>query len=243
MKSNNVTRWMWLMVMVLIGVGYQPAVQAEEVVVMGDSMMRTVARTLRRELRQHDVDVGIEVSIGSGLARLDVVDWHAQGVAAMARYQPRLVFVMMGANDNQAMRTGAGVLEFGMQAWNMEYGRRAGKLMDILLEGGARQVIWVGLPCMRDENLSQDVAAMGRLIAQQAEAREGVVYFPTIEIFCPDGDGYKSYITQENGMPLDVRSSDGIHLSRKGAEHLSQILVQTFLAQDTSDASPETNGK
>lgn len=191
-------------------------------------MMRTVGRSLRRELGRLGVVVETEVSIGSGLARLDLFEWHEQAEAVMRRHQAETVLIMMGANDNQPMRTAAGVLPFGTPGWDLEYGRRVGKMMDLLLAGGANRVIWLGLPCMREEALSRDVAAMGRLIQQQAEARESVLYFPTVDIFCPDRSGYRSYITLPSGMPLDARAEDGVHLSRQGAEHLASVLIQTF---------------
>ncbi len=38
----------------------------------------------------------------------------------------------------------------------MEYGRRAGKLMDTLVDRGVEKVVWIGLPCMREEDLNAD---------------------------------------------------------------------------------------
>lgn len=206
------------------------AVQGADVMALGDSMMKSVSGSLRRELAKRDVVVKEETSIGSGLARLDLLDWHSHARSAVAEHTPEVVFIMMGANDNQPMRTAVGVLPFGSRPWDIEYGRRIGTLMDIMLEGGAVKVVWIGLPCMRDEKLSKDVMHMQQLAKQQADAREGVVFFPTVSVFC-DRAGFQAYIKLPNGMPVAARSPDGIHFSRQGAEILSMKLADTYFAE------------
>lgn len=213
---------------VLVGMLSTTQVQAVDVVAMGDSMMRTVARVLRREMRREGIEVESAVTIGSGLARLDLFDWHAEAASAMQEHQPNTVIVMMGANDNQPMRTSAGVIPFDAPAWDTEYGRRIGQFMDALLEGGAERVIWLGLPCMRESDLSQSVRRMTNIASQQADARSEVTYFSTRPIFCGGDGSYSGHITLPNGMPLEVRAPDGIHLNRQGAEHLASILIEEF---------------
>ncbi len=207
---------------------------AVDVVAMGDSMMRAVADVMRRDMRQQGIEVKSAVAVGNGLTRLDLFDWHAKAKAVMQEYKAPTVIVMMGVNDNQPMRTSPGVVPFDAPTWEIEYGRRVGQFMDLLLEAGAERVIWLGLPCMRDSGLNQDVTRMTRIASQQAEARSAVTYFPTKPIFCDDNGSYSSYITLANGLSLEVRAEDGIHLNRQGAEHLAHILRQTFF-QNTFD--------
>ncbi len=206
------------------------AAPAADIVALGDSMMKSVGRAIRKQYADAGAEVEVVTSIGSGLARLDLFDWHAQSASLMAAQAPGTVFVMMGANDNQAMRTDGGDLPFGTPGWNVEYGRRVGKLMDLLLEGGGRRVVWIGLPRMRETKLDADIRAIEQIVVRQAEARERVTYFRTEGLLSP-ASGYKAYIILENGMPLDVRSEDGIHLNRNGAEHLAGLLLAAFPVQ------------
>jgi hypothetical protein len=216
----------------LLGLGLIcPSAQAADVTALGDSMMKNVGRAIRKQYADAKAEVAVATSIGSGLARLDLYDWHTQSETLMAAQSPSLVFVMMGANDNQAMRTAGGVLPFGSPGWNEEYGRRVGRLMDLLLAGGKRRVVWIGMPRMREEKLDADVRAMEQIVVQQADARDRVTYFSTLDLLAPPG-AYKAYITQANGMPLDVRSEDGIHLNRNGAEYLASLLLAAFPAKD-----------
>lgn len=206
------------------------AVPAADIVALGDSMMKSVGRAIRKQYA--GAEVKVVTSIGSGLARLDLFDWHAQASSLVAAESPGTVFVMMGTNDNQAMSTDGGDLPFGTPGWNVEYGRRVGKLMDLLLEGGVRRVVWIGLPRMRETKLDADIRAMEQIVVRQAEARERVTYFSTAVLLSPAA-GYKAYIILENGMPLDVRSEDGIHLNRNGDEHLAGLLMAAFPVQDS----------
>lgn len=205
---------------------------AADVAAIGDSMMKPVGKALRKQLGARNVTVEELTSIGSGLARLDLMDWHAKASSLMAEHHPATVFVMMGANDNQAMQVGDGVLPFGSVGWGVEYGRRAGKLMDILVEGGAQRVVWVGLPVMREQKLDADVRVMEKIVLKQAEARVQVAFFPVAGLLSPPGE-YKAYIILDSGMPLDIRAEDGIHLNRNGAEHLAHLLLEKFLPLDS----------
>ncbi len=195
-----------------------------DVFIIGDSMMESIARALKKECAQRKLSVEALPSIGSGLARLDLLDWHRDVQALVTKYKPKIIFVMIGTNDNQSMRTEGGTLPFGSAGWNMEYGRRAGKLMDILADGSVEKVVWIGLPCMREEDLNASVKVISRVVEQQVVARPKVQFVSTYRRFSKKGE-YSATIMQESGMPLDVRAADGIHLNRNGAELLAKLLI------------------
>ncbi len=49
---------------------------AADVLIVGDSMMKAVARALKKECAKRTLSTETLTSIGSGLARLDLLDWH-----------------------------------------------------------------------------------------------------------------------------------------------------------------------
>ncbi len=199
-------------------------VDAADVLIVGDSMMKSVARALKKECAKRTLSTETVTSIGSGLARLDLLDWHREMRSLISTNTPKCVFVMMGTNDNQAMKTEGGTIAFGGAGWDMEYGRRAGKLMDILIDGGVSKVVWIGLPCMREAGFDSDLKAIGRIVDHQAAARSQVRFVSTYRRFSKKGR-YSAYIIQASGMPLDVRTADGIHLNRNGAELLAKLVI------------------
>jgi hypothetical protein len=205
-------------------------VLASDVLVMGDSMMKSVAREFKKDCEKKGLSVESFSSIGSGLARLDLLDWYSNAKELVEEHKPSIVLVMMGANDNQAMQGAGSTVDFGLPGWEFEYGRRCGKLMDIMLDGGVSKVVWFGLPCMREKKLNADVKAISRIIKQQALARPKVSYISTYKMFSKKLK-YSSYIIQKSGMPLDVRASDGIHLNRNGAKYLVDSVAENIFVK------------
>ncbi len=192
---------------------------AGDVLIIGDSLMKSVGREFKKACAANDLSSEVFTSIGSGLARLDLLDWHSKTKELIEQHKPKLVLVMMGANDNQAMQGAGGGVPFGIPGWEIEYGRRCGKLMDIMIDGGVSEVVWFGLPCMREKRLNKDAIVISRIIKQQAAARPKVEYISTYKMFSKK-DKYSAYIIKKSGMPLDVRASDGIHLNSSGAKYL-----------------------
>ncbi len=207
-------------------------VQRTDALIVGDSMMRSLSRSLEKALKRKSLTATVFAPIGTGLARLDLLDWPDRMSELARAHGATRAFVMMGANDNQPLQFGGGTIAFGTESWVSEYGRRVGKAMDALLGGGVTRVVWVGLPCMREERLDTDVRVINDIVAKQAAARAAVTFVPTHAMFSRHGN-YSSYIVRVNGMPLEVRASDGIHLSRAGAELLADHLIDGVLEKDT----------
>jgi len=197
-----------------------------DVLIVGDSIMQAVSRSLERELnRVAGLRATSYTAIGSGLARLDLFDWHKQLASLVEERKPGVVLIMMGANDNQPMRTDTGVVQFGTPEWKAEYGRRVGMAMDIMLQRGVSAVHWIELPDMRDARLQEDVTSMNAIVQAEANKRTAVTYQTSREILSRKPGEYSPYVVQPNGMPLDIRANDGIHLNRSGADHLTKALV------------------
>lgn len=199
-----------------------------KVYMLGDSLMKEVGRRLKRKLTKLDVPSETFASIGSGLARLDLFDWNSKVISAVEASKPETIVIMMGANDNQAMKGSVDILQFGTPEWNQEYGRRAGSLMDAMTARSVKQVCWIGLPCMRDKNIDSDVKTINSVVKHEADARPGVTFFETHQRFSKKGE-YSDYIIMPTGMPLEVRAADGIHFNRDGAKHLADLIIAEFI--------------
>lgn len=198
------------------------------ILIVGDSIMQAVSRSLERQLgRRPGFQAASYTHIGSGLARMDLFDWHEQISGLMEERRPELVLIMMGANDNQPMRvSGDTILRVGTDEWKQEYARRVGGAMEIMLSGGATQVHWLELPDMRDARLQEDVGMINQLVRAEAARRLGVTFQETRSLLSRTVGQYSPYVIQANGMPLDIRSGDGIHLNRQGADLLADHIVR-----------------
>ena len=201
----------------------QASAEEVEVFMMGDSMMKSVGRSMKKKLKAEGVSADYFASIGSGLARMDLFDW-ATKTDEIAALKPAKAVVFVGANDNQPMDTGLDTVAFGTDAWSAEYSKRCSAIMDTLIKSGTKQILWVGMPCMRDANLDRDVKKINDAIQQAVSTHPQVTYVPTYDTFSKNG-AYSAYVVQPSGIPLDVRESDGVHLNRQGADFLAATLI------------------
>jgi len=148
--------------------------------------------------------------------------------SVMEKVRPHAVAFMIGANDTQSVWTADGWIRYGTQEWEDAYGRRVGKLMDIMLDRGARRIYWVGMPIMRDSWRNRRMRLINRICRAQAQQRSGVRYVDIWALFC-DTDGH--YLAKWRG-------SDGVHFSLSGAQRLGKRVFRfvkaDWLAADTT---------
>lgn len=206
--------------------------EREPVLMLGDSMMRLLSRAMERELKKEKIEASSFSSIGSGLARLDALDWFAKIEQIMQERKPSTVVITLGANDRQALRDAKGsVFQFGTAEWREEYASRIALAMDALIDNGAKRVIWLGLPDMK-EGIQQDFAELANELYQEQAAVESrkdkLVVFDTRPVVVRTPGTYSAYIMSPRGEALTVRDVDGIHLTTVGARLVAESLVKTF---------------
>lgn len=202
------------------------AARETRVLLMGDSIMIQLARAIERELAgKPGYEVTSAPSLGTGLARLDLFDWHRRIEEMTGDGITDILVMMIGTNDKQPMRTDAKtILQPHDAAWSVEYARRVARSMDIMIENAVKHIIWIELPDMREKRLQQDALEINSIIEREADARPGVIFLPSKHLLSRAPGTYSHYVLQDDGMPLRVRS-DGVHLNRAGADLLGSYIV------------------
>ena len=196
------------------------------VLIIGDSMMRLTAHSLKLALeKQPNVTARDFTSLGSGLARLDVFDWLAKADELVGEFQPDATIAWFGTNDRQPMQTAAGVVQPGTAPWDDEYARRVGALMDRLGAAPGARVLWLELPDMRDAKIQSDVDAINRIVKAEADRRPAVTFVPARGWLTRRPGTFAPYLPGPKGIPVSVRDPDGVHLSRAGADMMAERLV------------------
>ncbi len=166
----------------------------------------------------------------TGLARADYYNWPAALEADLRRYHPKIVVVMMGANDAQAFYDGNNTwLSFGRPSearpWWDAYTARIGLVMEEATDAGAH-VLWVGLPPMGAASTVPPwfPGQLNKIFASEALLHPGVTYFSAAKVLSNKKGGFSEYM-MIGGSEQAVRSTDGVHLLPAGYDLLAGDLV------------------
>jgi hypothetical protein len=172
----------------------------------------------------------VDGHVATGLARPEVFNWPAYLADVIARDTPDAMVLPIGSNDDQTLTGEGGVGPLLSDAWQTEYRRRVGGLMDEVTGSGKVTLFWVGIPQMRNfERYEQRYKFINDIIRTEAAKRPGHVYFVDTAslVVGPDG-GYTDFITNADGTVVKVRSSDGIHFERAGADIVATAVLTTM---------------
>jgi lysophospholipase L1-like esterase len=190
----------------------------------GDSVVRDAGESfLRLAAGNKRLRTALHYEIATGLSRPDHFDWPTTLVGDAAALHPEVAIVMFGGNDAQGIvgPDGQVFAHVDSPGWRAEYGRRVATVMDSL-HARDRIILWVGQPPMRDAGFDQRIAVINEVVADQAEDRRWVTFVDTRKVLGgPDGQ----YLDRLPGIDEDLRQSDGIHLSRAGADLLARHLL------------------
>lgn len=199
--------------------------------ITGDSMWERPGPALAEDLEATGVVdvVDLEYRYSTGLTRPDYFDWPAHAASRLATLDPEVVLFVVGPNDSQPLVRDGIRLEPGTDGFDAVYRDRVRSMME-LLAGETRQVLWIGLPVMRDPGFDQRMRDLDAAYAAAADVVDGVEHVPTRALFSDDG-GYAEYLPGPDGTPLPMRNRDGIHLSNQGADRLARVLFEILDAR------------
>jgi hypothetical protein len=160
------------------------------------------------------VDLYVDYKVSSGLASDDVRDWPERAAEAMSTRDPEAVVFMVGTNDT--------VFVDGNGEWEESYRQRVADLMDLFAGGDThRTVIWIGAPTLRDEEMNEGAAEIDRVMREEADKRDDVIYLDAYALFSGDDGGYTSELQTRDGEIRRVRVGDGVHFTAAGGQHLA----------------------
>jgi hypothetical protein len=200
--------------------------------IVGDSLVEMLGPELRNDLAETGVVTSeIDFRFSSSLVRPDYFDWPAHVTRRIVEVRPDVVVVQFGGNDSQDMIYDGEYRTLDTDAWAEGYRGLVGDLMDVLIEGGAEQVYWIGLPIMRSELFTQRAQVYNAAYRAEADEREAVRYVDVFDLFKDENGGYSTYLPNENGETVIMRSADGVHYALDGGRRLARY-VAGIIADD-----------
>jgi uncharacterized protein len=202
------------------------------VAVVGDSLAAGVGFYAERVFKPFFVDVTKQGKISTGLARPDFYNWPSALKQIGDVFQPDIVIVMLGENDNQSLLDPTGRVEtaIGTGAWPPAYEERVERFATLATKRGAH-VIWIGLPVERDESRWVFIERQNAIYEGVADRLPNVAYLDSWELFSKPDGGYTAYFRDGDRVEL-VREDDGVHFTGTGytilMEHAARLATEEF---------------
>ncbi len=175
----------------------------------------------------------VDGHIATGLARPEIFNWAAYLASVIQSQQPDAMVLTFGSNDDQALTGEGGGAPLLTPAWEAEYRRRVGGLMDaVTLSPGAPKLFVVGIPPMAN-TLRFDTRYywINAILASEAATRPGrVSYVDTVAaVGIPGTGGYTDFLQNPDGTLVQVRAPDGIHFTRTGGDRIAGAIYAALL--------------
>lgn len=203
----------------LLSVRKQPV----KIAVVGDSVANDLGRGLEDLFEnKRGVQIIKKTQFATGLVRTDFFDWNTTVRAFFRQHNPDVVLVVMGGNDNQAIRLKGLRYEPSDKAWLAEYERRVARFMKHFKQRRT-QVYWVSLPPVRSERLTNAYRVMNRIYERQA-TKHGFHYLNVWDKFLNKG-AYSSFGQSLEGVRRQIRKQDGMHFTDAG-----RVLFASYVA-------------
>jgi uncharacterized protein len=218
----------------------QPAVAPTYfVAVLGDSLGQMLAQGLG-EAFENRPEVGIlrKAKENSGLVRDDFFDW-TQATQDLLASGEKIDFAVMliGSNDRQSLRDANGSYEPRSPEWQAAYTQRI-ETIAAMFRDKKIPLVWVGLPILRSERLSEDAMAFNEFYRAYAE-KAGATYIDLWEAFADEAGQYSAFGPDINGQTVRLRAGDGIHFTKAGARKLAHF-VEPEIRRNLDEVLPNT---
>jgi uncharacterized protein len=194
------------------------------VAVLGDSLGQLLGQGLTTALSDRpEVEVLRDAKEDSGLVRDDYYDWPKAAHDLVASGQKiNVAVIMIGSNDHQTLHDSTGSYDPGTPQYQQIYSARIEAVAKTFHDAKI-PLLWVGLPIMKTDRFSTEMAALNDLYRQYA-SRNGATYIDTWEDFVDDDGQFSSYGPDVDGQVVRLRALDGVHFTKAGALKLASFV-------------------
>lgn len=193
--------------------------------VIGDTLGILLANGLQEGLSEWPgVAILRKGKESTGLVRDDFYDWPKAG-REIAAGPPKIdvAVVMIGSNDRQVLRQGGESIEPLTDRWKEIYAARVDALLAAFKEKRI-PVVWVGLPVMKNEHFSADMAKLNEIYRDRA-THAGAAFVDIWEAIADEKGQYSAFGPDINGQIVKLRSADGVHFTEAGARSVAHFVA------------------
>jgi hypothetical protein len=218
-----------------------PSEKGVVAVLAGDSVMGEIAFGMQRwAAKAHSWTIVDAHKVSSGLSNTGYYNWPVTFHNLLEAHHPKVVLMMVGANDAQDIFDGKHRQPFGTPGWQTTY---ADRVHAVLKDATAHctTVYWTLMPVVRDPGFEKKQALVRQVIREAAKE-----HGDTVRIIDPnerflDSTGRYAESARINGKSKALRADDGIHLSWAGAQVFVDAVLDDAARRPVSAASCRTD--
>jgi uncharacterized protein len=126
--------------------------------------------------------------------------------------------------------------DFHTDQWAILYAKRIDEMIAALKTKGV-PVLWVGLPSLRGQKSTSDMAYLNELYRERAE-RAGIIYVDIWDGFVDDQGRFTIEGPDFQGQIRRLRTPDGVHFTEYGAVKLASYVDQELRRVMTNHIAP-----
>jgi uncharacterized protein len=194
------------------------------VAVLGDSLGVQLGQGLTEAFADRpEVAILRKAREDTGLVRADFYDWVKASQDLLAGTEKiNVAVILIGSNDHQSIRDGATSFEPHAGKWDEIYTARIEAIANQFREKKI-PLIWVGLPIIKSERMSQEALKLNEMYKDHAE-KAGATYVDIWEAFADDHGGFAASGPDVEGQTVRLRAADGIHFTKAGGRKLANFV-------------------
>lgn len=211
------------------------------IAVFGDSLGDGVWSGLYVVVKRHPGDqLFRHAKVGAGLTRPDYDSWLTELTQALDQEKITTAVVMFGTNDQKSIRdeNQKGYL-YQSDGWKRTYIQRIDAVLAELAKRKI-QLVWVGLPIMRRDDLNAGAAYLDEIYAGEVRQAGGTFLDLADAYKGPDG-AFAPYLPDASGHLRQVRTEDGVHFTPTGYEELAEKVYAAIEGAPAEPAPPATH--
>src|SRR5271169_98485 len=140
------------------------------------------------------------------------------------------------AKNEAQRRPPGGIYEFHTDRWGELYSKRIDDMIAALKSKGV-PVLWVGMPAVRGTKSTSDMSYLDELYRARAE-KAGITYVDIWDGFVDEQGHYAQQGPDFEGQTRRLRTYDGVHFTKYGAEKLAHYVEHDLRRMLTNHILP-----
>ncbi len=198
---------------------------------LGDSTMYDLSPFINYDLRRlyHIKNVRLDYNPSGGFNRIDASDWYRKISDSIKSYQPDVLVVMLGTNDDKAILDEQGKYHQKFtQEWKKIYQDRVEKYAKLLSDSSVKKIYWIGQPISNVDYYNKFYPIINEIYRDAVKKYPKIKFLDTWNSFALNGK-FAPILPNRLGIKGRVRLNDGVSFSEHGSTIIGDLIFDKMI--------------